>query len=426
MNQHGDRVESFQRNALGPVYVTGSTVTEDATPFSLDVTAGQYYYGTVLYSPSGASPITMNIRYRGTGGTWIYNNGTGIDNSHYDDGSGTLANMSGGYYAKPSLYTVGQGIYETYILFYPQAQYSALVTAELASLPVTSPDIINSVTLIATPIVQQGALHITEILDERPRVGFKVSGVTSSADHTALLNLTLGNAGHTQFMMLNGSTPMASTLNMSSNAITNISTANGVVIEAHASRHLPNGLDPLTTASPTSDLSPLTSNATGVQNSFARSDHSHAITGFQVIGTNIMATTGYFSGYLTGSSAFFTSITGYNVYAPQLTGQSAYFESITGTTIAGVNVRSDQLTGTSAFFTTITGYNVYAPQLSGQSAYFTSITGINISGVNVRSDQLTGNFCILYNNYRLQCFCSSTFWSIRIFHINYRNNYIRS
>ena len=51
---------------LWPMYVTGSTVTEDATPFSLDVTAGQYYYGTVLYSPSGASPITMSIRYRGS------------------------------------------------------------------------------------------------------------------------------------------------------------------------------------------------------------------------------------------------------------------------------------------------------------------------------------------------------------------------
>ena len=196
MNQHGDRVESFQRDALGPIYVLGSTVTEDATPFSLDVTAGQYYYGTVLYSPSGASPITMNIRYRNGSGGWFYNNGTGVDNSHYDDGSGTLANISGSYYAKPSLYTVGEGVNETYILFYAQAQYEALAAAELAPLPTTSPDIINSVALIATPIVQQGASHIIEILDERPRVGFKTSGVTASADHTQLLNLNLNNAGH--------------------------------------------------------------------------------------------------------------------------------------------------------------------------------------------------------------------------------------
>ena len=49
--------------------------------------------------------------------------------------------MSGGYYAKPSLYTVGEGNNEAYILFYSQAQYPALAAAELASLPNTSPDI---------------------------------------------------------------------------------------------------------------------------------------------------------------------------------------------------------------------------------------------------------------------------------------------
>jgi hypothetical protein len=432
MNQHGDLVESFERNALGPIYVIGSTVTEDVTPFSLDVTSGQYYYGTVLYSPSGASPITMNIRYRNGSGGWVYNTGTGVDNSYYDNGSGTLFPLSTGYYAKPSLYTVGEGVNESYILFYSQAEYTALAEAEVASIPTTSPDIINSVALIATPIVQQGATGITEILDERPRVGFKTSGVTASADHTQLLNLNLGNAGHQQFLMLNGSTPMASTLNMSSNSITNISTANGVVIEAHESRHLPNGADPLVTAAPTTNLSPYTPNAVGVQNSFSRSDHSHTIVGFQVIGTQVTGTSGYFSSQLTGTSAFFTSITGSNVYAGmlsalQLSGQSAFFTSITGAIMSGTSAFFTSITGTSliagsshtgdsAFFTTITGtstfsvaitgYSVYASQLTGQSAFFTVITGTSlissssftgqsafftsITGYNVSSLQLTG------------------------------------
>ena len=52
---------------------------------------------------------------------------------------------------------------------------------------------------------------------------------------------------------------------------------NGVTIEAHASRHLPNGADPITTAAPASDLTANTTNATGTANSLARSDHSHAI-----------------------------------------------------------------------------------------------------------------------------------------------------
>jgi hypothetical protein len=52
---------------------------------------------------------------------------------------------------------------------------------------------------------------------------------------------------------------------------------NGVVVEAHASRHLPSGADPLTTAAPAANLSATTTNATGTANSLARSDHSHAI-----------------------------------------------------------------------------------------------------------------------------------------------------
>lgn len=52
---------------------------------------------------------------------------------------------------------------------------------------------------------------------------------------------------------------------------------NGVAPEAHASRHLPSGADPLSTASPSTNLSASTSNAEGSANSFARSDHSHAL-----------------------------------------------------------------------------------------------------------------------------------------------------
>jgi hypothetical protein len=38
MNQHGDNLEDFNRLALGPIYVSGTTVTEDSIPFELDIT----------------------------------------------------------------------------------------------------------------------------------------------------------------------------------------------------------------------------------------------------------------------------------------------------------------------------------------------------------------------------------------------------
>ena len=40
-------------------------------------------------------------------------------------------------------------------------------------------------------------------------------------------------------MMLNGTTSMAGLLNMNSNPISGLTTANGVTIEAHEWRHIP-------------------------------------------------------------------------------------------------------------------------------------------------------------------------------------------
>ena len=90
-----------------------------------------------------------------------------VNNTSWDNNSGTLQSLTTSYYAKHSLYTVGEGTEETYILFISQAQYSTLAQAQIASLPLPSSDIINSVTLIADIIVQQGISNITEIDDQR-------------------------------------------------------------------------------------------------------------------------------------------------------------------------------------------------------------------------------------------------------------------
>ena len=95
--------------------------------------------------------------------------------------------------------------------------------------------------------------------------------------------------------------PMAGNLNINGNVISNALSVNGVTVEVHESRHLPNGADPIVTASPTTSLSPSSTNGVGIANSLARSDHSHAVTGFQVAGQMLMVSTGFFSGYVTRS-----------------------------------------------------------------------------------------------------------------------------
>lgn len=64
------------------------------------------------------------------------------------------------------------------------------------------------------------------------------------------------------------------------NAMAGAASYNGVVIESHASRHLPGGADALTTAAPPGTAVQIGNTASvGVAASFARSDHVHTVTG---------------------------------------------------------------------------------------------------------------------------------------------------
>lgn len=86
-----------------------------------------------------------------------------------------------------------------------------------------------------------------------------------------------GGAGNPSDFLLKEGDTMLGTLDMGTNPITNVSTINGFDIESHAARHLPNGVDALTTAAPTTALTHLTTNDEGGESSFARSDHTHEI-----------------------------------------------------------------------------------------------------------------------------------------------------
>ena len=62
-------------------------------------------------------------------------------------------------------------------------------------------------------------------------------------------------------------------LNGQGHSISNVSTYNGVTVEAHASRHAPSGADVLPLGNP---INIGTSNTPGTANSYPRSDHQHA------------------------------------------------------------------------------------------------------------------------------------------------------
>lgn len=108
------------------------------------------------------------------------------------------------------------------------------------------------------------------------------------------------------FLRLDGTRAMTGALNMNSQNITNTGTINGISVTAHADRHLPNGADPITSASAVG-LSLATTNTTGTANAFARADHTHAITGVQPESTQLTALASFASsGVLvrTGANTF--------------------------------------------------------------------------------------------------------------------------
>lgn len=270
-----NHMDELLRNALGPIYQSGSVVTENATAFKLDVTGGAYYFSLNEFNPTGGNAITFTQYYRDGVGGWNRASTDTVNSTQYDDNSGTLQNLTSNYYTKHTLYVNGEGADEKYFLVLGQDEYSALAAVEDAPLPTPPPWIKDSVTPIASVVIREGDANIVQFLDLRPQIGFKSTGVSASSDHGSLLGLT--DDDHQQYLLVDGSRAMAGGLNMGGNPITNVGNIDGVDVSAHASRHLPAGADPLSTAAPLTNLSGSTTNSTGTANSLSRSDHTHAV-----------------------------------------------------------------------------------------------------------------------------------------------------
>ena len=224
-------LSTFNRNALGPVYADGSTVTEDAIPFKLDVTAGLFYFGENQYDPTGGSAITFTRYYQSGSGAFGWNKSSTdlVPANQYNSGS-TLTALSASSYTKHTLYTVGEGPDEEYFLVVGQNQYATLVEAENAGLPTPPTYFTDGVVSLAAIYVQSGSANITQIQDIRPTIGFRSAGVNASSTHGNLLGL--GADDHTQYLLVNGTRAMSGDLSLGSNDITNVATINATSVTA--------------------------------------------------------------------------------------------------------------------------------------------------------------------------------------------------
>lgn len=276
-NQSGNRFNTTLREALGPVYVSGSLVAESGTVArELVVGSGAYFVSQSKFTPSGGSPITFTEFFHSSGSFTTNSGQTVVNNTQWDNGTDLVA-LSAGFFAKHSLYVSGDGINESYFFVFAQEEHADLIAAEAGDIPLPPVSFTGgNIALIATIIVQEGAANIDIIQDARPILGFKPLGVSATTEHGNLFGLLADD--HPQYFLVDGTRIMGGNINMGNNDITDVNLVDGVDVSDHQARHLPNGADPITTAGPTDPLTATTTNSVGIQNSLSRSDHGHAIT----------------------------------------------------------------------------------------------------------------------------------------------------
>lgn len=218
-----NRLSKFTRQALGPVYADGSIVSENAVPFKLNVTAGNYYFAENNFLPSGTSSINLT-QYYPSASTWARYTSSVVPNNTYASSS-ALVPMSASAYTKHTVYLVGQGVDEKYFLVINSNQYATLVEAENASLPTTPTYFDDAVVPLAAVYVRSGSATITQIQDIRPIIGFRAAGVNASSIHGNLLGLSADD--HPQYLLVNGTRAMTGNLSLGGNNITNVGTMFG-------------------------------------------------------------------------------------------------------------------------------------------------------------------------------------------------------
>jgi len=272
-----NKLSLFNREALGPVYVSGSIVTENigSPTLQLDITTGSYYFSEIPFTPTGGTAISfMQYNHNGSA-SWETTVTTFVNNTQWNNGN-ILTALSTGYFTKHTLYTVGDGVNEKYLLVLGQSEHASLQDCITSNLPSPPSYFDEGITLIAVIYVQEGNNNIVDIEDARPRIGFKASGTAGSSNHGDLQGLL--NDDHTQYLLASGARAMTGNLNAGGYNITNVGTVDGVDVSAHVSRHAFNGSDPLTPAD-AADITELadTTSSAGINNTkIPRADHVHA------------------------------------------------------------------------------------------------------------------------------------------------------
>lgn len=282
------KLDDYLRTVVGPIVTSGGIITENVSnPRQIDTTAVNVSLSTLKYSGPAITNLTFTPIYHASG-VWTYGaEQTVVDNAQYDNGTDLVA-IPATKFVKHTIYGITDidGIATQHEMVYGNALFDSLAEARSGPISNKAPSMVDSVPLAAL-IVESGGTNITEIIDVRPRIGANVQ--SSGGPATSHSDLTgLDHDDHLQYLPLTGSRAMVGDLNLGNNDITNVGLIDNINILSHGTRHNPNGADPITTGV-ASSLTTSSTNTVGIANSVSRSDHTHAIVGFQPLDSDLTA-----------------------------------------------------------------------------------------------------------------------------------------
>ena len=179
-----------------------------------------YLYGDVSFTGSiSGTLLTVSAVSSGTLkiGQVVWGSGVTQGTTIIAFGSGTGGT---GTYTISISQTVGSeslNVYSTqYMLVYGQQTFASEASADVGPLPLPPATFVGNVCQISGIVVTYGdvgPLAPTRFRDVRPTLSYHSSGVTATADHNSLLNLTVGNA-HPQYFRVDGTEPMQGNINL--------------------------------------------------------------------------------------------------------------------------------------------------------------------------------------------------------------------
>lgn len=247
----------------------GLIVTQGSTVRNLDISNGVWYRAMTELTYPGGADVTWTYFF-GTNGVGQVPGQTLLDITNFDS-AGVLTPMTPGFFRQDVVVITSDGRIS---VLYGMSEWATSPLAQSAPSTPFPSFITETGAALAHVIVEQG-VGIDTIIDVRPLDGASGNGsVTGVTSHSALSDLLADD--HPQYLRTDGSRVMTGDLQGGGNEALGFTMYNGVVVETHAIRHAPGGIDALALGSPVS-IAIGVAPSDGVAASFVRSDHQHGI-----------------------------------------------------------------------------------------------------------------------------------------------------